>query len=187
VILISGFILLTQKLANRANRAGHSPKRLAQPRSPILPLSTLTARAALARPLHPAALAFVPSGIVLVRVRVRWALPGVPGPPRGAQHPGHGRRRGPRCAFGQPRGETCVRGLDWASWTGLELELGKKKKKSSKSGGKKSFCYYSSPLIVTYFADRRRISQSIRTLEKIRTKYVPKYVFQKDFFALFAF
>jgi hypothetical protein len=38
--------------------------------SPIPPLSSLTARATLARPLHPAALASVPSGIVLVRVRV---------------------------------------------------------------------------------------------------------------------
>jgi hypothetical protein len=38
---------------------------------PIPPLSTLTACAALARPLHPAALASVPSGNVLVRVRVR--------------------------------------------------------------------------------------------------------------------
>jgi hypothetical protein len=41
------------------------------PRSPIPLLSTLTARATIARPLHPAELASVPSGIVLVRVRVR--------------------------------------------------------------------------------------------------------------------
>jgi hypothetical protein len=34
---------------------------------PIPPLSTLTERAALARPIHPAALVFVPSGILLVR------------------------------------------------------------------------------------------------------------------------
>jgi hypothetical protein len=49
----------------------HSPKRLAYPRSPIPPLSTLTARAALEPPFYPAALASVPSGIVIVRVRVR--------------------------------------------------------------------------------------------------------------------
>jgi hypothetical protein len=50
----------------------HSPKRLAHPRPPIPPLSTLTARATHARPLDPAAMASVPSGIIiLVRVRVR--------------------------------------------------------------------------------------------------------------------
>jgi hypothetical protein len=57
---------------NRLHAHTHSPKRLA-PCTPALahaPLSILTARAALARPLHPEALASVPSGIVLVRVRV---------------------------------------------------------------------------------------------------------------------
>jgi len=50
----------------------HPPKRLAHPRLPIPPLSTLTSRATHAHPttLHPAALASVPYGIVLVRVRV---------------------------------------------------------------------------------------------------------------------
>jgi hypothetical protein len=56
---------------NRLHTHTHSTKCLAHPRSPIPPLSTLTARETLARPLHPAALASVPSGIVLVRVRVR--------------------------------------------------------------------------------------------------------------------
>jgi len=58
----------------------HSPKRLAHPRSPIPPLSALAASAALARPLHLTALASMPSGIVLVRVRVppQTALKGLP-------------------------------------------------------------------------------------------------------------
>ena len=47
---------------------------------PLTPLSTLTARATLARPLHPAALASVPSGIVLVRVRVPVFLRDEPPP-----------------------------------------------------------------------------------------------------------
>ena len=48
----------------------YSSERLVPPRSKIPPLSSLTTqRIAHARPLHPAALAFVPSGIVLVRVR----------------------------------------------------------------------------------------------------------------------
>jgi hypothetical protein len=58
-------------IPNRLHTQALSPKRLAHPRSPIPPLSTLTARATHARPLHPAALASVLSGIVLVRVRVR--------------------------------------------------------------------------------------------------------------------
>jgi hypothetical protein len=60
----------TQTRPNRLHTHTHPPKRLAHPRSPIPPLSTLTARATLARPLHSAALASVPSGVVLVRVRV---------------------------------------------------------------------------------------------------------------------
>ena len=55
---------------NRLHTHTYSPKRLAHPRSPMLPLSTLTARATHALPLHPAALASVPYGIVLVSVRV---------------------------------------------------------------------------------------------------------------------
>jgi hypothetical protein len=42
-----------------SKNCGHSAKRLAHPRSPIPPLSTLTARAMHARPLRSAALAFV--------------------------------------------------------------------------------------------------------------------------------
>ena len=56
---------------NRLHTHTHSPKRLAHPRSPVSPLSTLTARATHARQLHPAALASVLYGAVLVRVRVR--------------------------------------------------------------------------------------------------------------------
>ena len=48
---------------NRLHNHTHSPNRLAHPHSPIPPLSTLTARTALARPLHPTALASVPSGL----------------------------------------------------------------------------------------------------------------------------
>jgi hypothetical protein len=55
---------------NRLHTHTHSPKRLAFPRSPITLLSTLTARATHARPLHPTALVSVPSEIVLARVRV---------------------------------------------------------------------------------------------------------------------
>ena len=55
---------------NRPHIHTHSPKRLAHPRSPMPPLSTLTARATHAHPLLPAALASVPYGLVLVRVRV---------------------------------------------------------------------------------------------------------------------
>ena len=43
----------------------HSPKHLAHPRSPMPPLSTLTARATHARPLLPAALASVPYEFVI--------------------------------------------------------------------------------------------------------------------------
>ena len=56
---------------NRLHTHTHPPRRLAHPRSPMPPLLTLTARATHALPLHPAALASVPHGIVLVRVRVR--------------------------------------------------------------------------------------------------------------------
>ena len=55
---------------NRLHTHTHSPKRLAHPRSPMPPLSTLTARATHAHPLLTAALASVPYGLVLVRVRV---------------------------------------------------------------------------------------------------------------------
>ena len=41
-------------------KENHSPKRLAHPRSPMPPLSTLTTRATHALQLHPAALASVP-------------------------------------------------------------------------------------------------------------------------------
>ena len=44
---------------------------LAHPRSPMPPLSTLTARATHALPLHPAEFPSVPYGIVIVQVRVR--------------------------------------------------------------------------------------------------------------------
>ena len=47
--------------------------RPAHPRSPMPPLSKLTARATHARPLLPAALASVPYGFILVRVRVLFA------------------------------------------------------------------------------------------------------------------
>ena len=50
---------------------GGAPKRLAHPRSPMLPLSTLAARATHARKLLPPELASVPYGFVLVRFRVR--------------------------------------------------------------------------------------------------------------------
>ena len=53
---------------NRLQTHTHSPMRIAHPR-PLMPLlSSLTARATHARPLHPASLAPVPSGIALVRV-----------------------------------------------------------------------------------------------------------------------
>ena len=55
---------------NRFHTHTHKPKRLAHPRSPMPPLSTLTAQATHARPLPPKALASVPYGLVLVRVRV---------------------------------------------------------------------------------------------------------------------
>ena len=67
----------------------HLPRRLAHPRSPIPPLSTLTARATHARPLHPAALASVPYRTVLVRVRVHHQGP-------------WSRRHGPYGAEGDP-------------------------------------------------------------------------------------
>jgi len=54
---------------NRLHTRTHSPKRPAHPRSPMPPLSALTACATHARPLLPAALASVPYGRVLVRVR----------------------------------------------------------------------------------------------------------------------
>ena len=60
---------------NRLHTHTHSPRRLSHPRSPMPPLSTLTARATHARPLLPAALASVPYGFVLVRVRVRVRVP----------------------------------------------------------------------------------------------------------------
>ena len=56
--------LQTQTRPNRLHTTTHPPKRLAHPRSPIPPLSQHTRT-----PLHPAALASVPYGIVLVRVR----------------------------------------------------------------------------------------------------------------------
>jgi len=59
------------KNAEQYHTHTHSPKRLAHPRSPMPPLSTLTARATHARLLLPAALASVPYGVVLVRVRVQ--------------------------------------------------------------------------------------------------------------------
>ena len=51
---------------NRLHTHTRSPKRLPHPRSPMPPLSTLTARTTHARPLHPAALASVPYGLVEV-------------------------------------------------------------------------------------------------------------------------
>ena len=60
---------------DRLHTHTYSPKRLAHPRSPMPPLSTLTACATHALPLHPSALASVPYGIVLVRVRVRFDPP----------------------------------------------------------------------------------------------------------------
>ena len=56
---------------NRLHTHTHSPRRLAHPRSPMPPLSTLTARAAHTPLLRPAALASVPYAIMLARVRVR--------------------------------------------------------------------------------------------------------------------
>ena len=55
---------------NRLHTHAHLPRRLAHPRSSMPPLSTLPARATHALPLHPAALASVPYGVVLVRVRI---------------------------------------------------------------------------------------------------------------------
>ena len=70
----SGSTYTNTNTPNRLHTHTHPPKRLAHPRSPIPPLSTLTSRATHAQdtrtPLHPAALASVPYGVVLVRVRV---------------------------------------------------------------------------------------------------------------------
>ena len=59
------------KRPNRLHTHSHSPKRLAHPRSPMPPLSVLTASATHAHPLNPAALASVPCEVALVRVRAR--------------------------------------------------------------------------------------------------------------------
>ena len=50
---------------NRLHNHTHSPRGLAHPRSPMPPLSTLTARATHALPLHPAALASAHMGMGL--------------------------------------------------------------------------------------------------------------------------
>jgi hypothetical protein len=55
---------------DRLHTHTHSPRLLAHPSSPMPSLSAQTARAALAPPLHPEALASVSYGIELVRVRV---------------------------------------------------------------------------------------------------------------------
>ena len=75
-----------------AHNHTHPPKRLAHPRSPMPPLSTLTAHATHARPLHPATLASVPYGILLVqfrvRVRFRTLALNLPGSINGFSRPG---------------------------------------------------------------------------------------------------
>jgi hypothetical protein len=60
---------------NRLHTHTHSPKRLAHPRSPIPSFSTLTARATLARPLHPAALSSVPLGLYLRGIQIQTRFP----------------------------------------------------------------------------------------------------------------
>ena len=61
---------------NQLHTHTHSPKRLAHPRSPMPPLSALTARATHALPLHTAALASVTNGVVFTPPEVTNTGPG---------------------------------------------------------------------------------------------------------------
>ena len=63
---------------NRLHTHTHPSRRLAHPRAPMPPLSTLTARATHARQLHPAALASVSYGVILVRVQKGLAVKETP-------------------------------------------------------------------------------------------------------------